>query len=81
MQRQADAGERGRLGSPARRAGTPGGAYFTIHGGPQPLKLIDVSSDVAIGSEMHEGGMAMKKVAAVDIPAGGTVTFQRAGGM
>ena len=59
--------------------GRPAAAYFTIHGGPKPLKLIDVSSDVAIGSEMHEGGMAMKKVDAVEIPAGATVTFQPGG--
>lgn len=59
--------------------GRPAAAYFTIHGGPKPLKLIGVSSDVAIGSEMHEGGMAMKKVDAVEIPAGATVTFQPGG--
>lgn len=60
-------------------AGRPAAAYFTIKGGAKPVNLIDVSSDVAIGSEMHEGGMAMKKVDAVPIPAGGTVTFQPGG--
>lgn len=59
--------------------GRPAAAYFTIQGGTKPVSLIDVSSDVAIGSEMHEGGMAMKKVDAVPIPAGGTVTFQPGG--
>lgn len=59
--------------------GRPAAAYFTIRGGPKPMTLIDVSSDVAIGTEMHEGGMAMKKVDAVTIPAGATVAFQPGG--
>ena len=53
--------------------GRPAAAYFIVHGGPRPVDLISVSSDVAITSEMHEGGMAMKKVDRVPIPAGATV--------
>jgi periplasmic copper chaperone A len=59
--------------------GRPAAAYFIVHGGPKPVDLIGVSSDVAITSEMHQGGMAMKKVDAVPIPAGGTVAFQPGG--
>ena len=59
--------------------GRPAAAYFVIHGGPRPLDLIGVSSDVAITSEMHEGGMAMKKVDSVPIPAGATVAFEPGG--
>lgn len=32
----------------------PAAAYFTLHGGAVPTTLIDVSSDIAIRSEMHE---------------------------
>ncbi|WP_375243053.1 copper chaperone PCu(A)C [Sphingomonas parapaucimobilis] len=59
--------------------GRPAAAYFIVHGGPKPLDLIGVSSDVAITSEMHEGGMAMKKVDSVPIPAGATVAFEPGG--
>ncbi|MEK9211903.1 copper chaperone PCu(A)C [Sphingomonas sp. 2378] len=59
--------------------GRPAAAYFVVHGGPKPLDLISVGSDVAITSEMHEGGMAMKKVDTVPIPAGGTVAFRPGG--
>lgn len=59
--------------------GRPAAAYFVIHGGPTPLNLISVGSDVAITSEMHEGGMAMRKVDSVPIPAGATVSFQPGG--
>lgn len=59
--------------------GRPAAAYFIVHGGPKPVNLISVSSDVAITSEMHEGGMAMKKVDSVPIPAGATVTFAPGG--
>ncbi|MDR6113522.1 MULTISPECIES: copper chaperone PCu(A)C [unclassified Sphingomonas] len=59
--------------------GRPAAAYFIVHGGPKAVDLISVSSDVAITSEMHEGGMAMKKVDRVPIPAGGTVAFAPGG--
>ena len=59
--------------------GRPAAAYFIVHGGPRPLDLISVSSDVAITSEMHEGGMAMKKVDRVPIPAGAIVPFAPGG--
>ncbi|MET4896315.1 copper chaperone PCu(A)C [Sphingomonadaceae bacterium jetA1] len=59
--------------------GRPAAAYFIVHGGPKPVKLISVGSDVAITTEMHEGGMAMRRVDSVPIPAGGTVAFQPGG--
>ena len=63
---------------------TPSAAYFTVHGGPQDVSLIGVSTEVAIRSEMHEtmteGNMAsMKPVMNVQIPAGSTVEFKPGG--
>jgi copper(I)-binding protein len=70
----------------------PSAAYFTVHGGDQDVSLIDVSTEVAIRSEMHEtmghggaptgsgGPMAsMKPVTSVPIPAGSTVKFEPGG--
>ena len=34
--------------------GRPAAAYFTIHGGPADATLINVSTDVAVRTEMHE---------------------------
>jgi hypothetical protein len=63
----------------------PSAAYFTIHGGPQDVSLIGVSTEVAIRSEMHEtmagmSGMAsMKPVTNVQVPAGSEVKFEPGG--
>ena len=62
----------------------PSAAYFTVHGGPQDVSLIGVTSPVAIRTEMHEtmgsGGMAaMKPVMNVQVPAGSTVKFEPGG--
>lgn len=62
----------------------PSAAYFTVHGGDQDVSLIEVSTEVAIRSEMHEsmnaGGMAsMKPVTSVPIPAGSIVKFEPGG--
>ncbi len=65
--------------------GRPGVAYFTIHGGPQPATLINVSSGWAVRADMHEtmagpgGMMAMKPLDRVAIPANGTVAFAPSG--
>ncbi|WP_267434468.1 copper chaperone PCu(A)C [Sphingomonas sp. GM_Shp_1] len=59
--------------------GRPAAAYFIVHGGPKPVDLISVGSDVAITTEMHEGGMAMRKLERVSVPAGGTVRFEPGG--
>jgi hypothetical protein len=69
--------------SPVRE--NPSAAYFTIHGGPQDVSLIGVSTEVAIRSEMHEtmagmSGMAsMKPVTNVQVPAGSEVKFAPGG--
>jgi len=62
----------------------PSAAYFTVHGGDTDVKLIDVSTEVAIRTEMHEsmsqGGMAsMKPVMSVPIPARSIVKFEPGG--
>lgn len=62
----------------------PSAAYFTVHGGEKDVNLIDVSTEVAIRSEMHEsmnaGDMAsMKPVMSVPIPAKSLVKFEPGG--
>ncbi|GAO38225.1 hypothetical protein SCH01S_10_00350 [Sphingomonas changbaiensis NBRC 104936] len=62
----------------------PSAAYFTVHGGDKDVKLIDVLTDVAIRTEMHEsmksGDMAsMKRVMSVTIPAHSIVKFEPGG--
>jgi copper(I)-binding protein len=62
----------------------PSAAYFTVHGGDQEVSLIDVSTEVAIRTEMHEsmkaGDMAsMKRVTSVPIPARSIVKFEPGG--
>jgi periplasmic copper chaperone A len=64
--------------------GRPAAGYFTIHGGPAPATLIKVSADYAIRSEMHEsmahgGGMTMRPIATVPVPAGEEVRFEPGG--
>lgn len=65
-------------------ASRPGVAYFTVHGGPQPATLINVSSGWTVRADMHEsmgsgGMMTMKPLAQVAIPANGTVVFAPGG--
>lgn len=62
----------------------PSVAYFTVHGGPTDNALIQVSSPVAIKSEMHEsmsqdGVMSMKPLQSVAIPAKSEVKFAPGG--
>lgn len=59
-------------------------AYFTIHGGPQDLSLVRVSTEVAIRSEMHEtmaegAATSMAPVMNVQVPAGSIVRFEPGG--
>jgi len=58
----------------------PSAVYFTIHGGPQPVKLVSVLTEAALRVEMHEtvttnGVASMRPIKDVDVPAGETVTF------
>jgi len=62
--------------------GRPAAAYFTLHGGPQPVRLTAVESPEAGAAELHHsmaigpGGMVgMQPAAEVDVPAGGEVRF------
>ena len=70
----------------------PSAAYFTVHGGDTDVRLIDVSTEVAIRTEMHEsmsqggpstgpgGAMtSMKPVMSVPIPARSIVKFEPGG--
>lgn len=66
--------------------GRPGAAYLTIHGGPEPARLVAVESAAAGSTELHEsmkmgpGGMTgMQRLDGVDVPAGGTVSFAPGG--
>lgn len=64
--------------------GRPSAAYFTIHGGPQPVQLISVNVNSALRTEMHsttteKGVMSMKTMTVVDVPAGGMVQFKQGG--
>ena len=64
--------------------GNPAAAYFTLHGGAEDATLIDVTSPVTIKTEMHETVrdgrmMAMKEIAQVPLPAGGTIKFAPGG--
>jgi len=67
-------------------AGHPGAGYLTIHGGPEPARLLAVESNAAGSTELHEsmkmgaGGMTgMQGLDGLDVPANGTVTFAPGG--
>lgn len=62
----------------------PSAAYFTIHGGGEPVVLRGVTTDEAVRLEIHESmtkdNMAsMKPVDSVDVPAGEQVKFAPGG--
>lgn len=62
----------------------PSAAYFSIHGGGDPVVLRDITTEEAVRLEMHEskteGGMAsMAKIDTVDIPAKTVVKFEPGG--
>ena len=65
--------------------GRPAAAYFTLHGGREPARLVAVSAEGIARAEMHEsrmtgnGMMAMDAIAGVDLPADGTVSFAPGG--
>lgn len=65
-------------------AGRPGAGYFTLYGGAVPTKLVAVSADLALRTEMHEtmtegGAMTMKPIAELPLPVGGTIRFAPGG--
>lgn len=64
--------------------GRPSAAYFTVHGGKEAAQLTGVSVGGAQKAEMHrtmnhKGLMSMEPMAAVSVPAGGTVEFKQGG--
>ena len=67
--------------------GRPAAAYLTIHGGPDPVRLIAVESAAVGSSELHQsmksgpgGSMeGMQRLDGIDVPAGGTVAFAPGG--
>ena len=75
--------DKGYVRLPASRA-NPAAAYFTLHGGDQPARLISVSSPVAVRTEIHRsmssGGVeTMSPVPELRVPARGTVAFAPGG--
>lgn len=64
----------------------PSALYFTVHGGPSDVQLINVNSPSVLRSEMHESGidpktgaMSMKQLDRVPVPAKGKVEFRQGG--
>jgi copper(I)-binding protein len=65
-------------------AGRPASGYFTLHGGAQPTRLVSVSADLAIRTEMHRsmatgGTMTMQPVRNLPLPAHGEIRFAPGG--
>lgn len=64
----------------------PSAVHFTVHGGPEDVRLLSIFSGSAIRSELHESSVdpktklnRMQKLKEVKIPAGETVEFRRGG--
>ncbi|WP_454884555.1 copper chaperone PCu(A)C [Sphingomonas oryzagri] len=67
-------------------AGHPGAAYLTVHGGPEPARLLAVESKAAGSTELHEsmkmggsGMTGMQRLDGLDVPVNGTVRFAPGG--
>jgi copper(I)-binding protein len=69
-------------------AGRPASGYFTLHGGATPTRLVAVSADRAVRTEMHRsmmtggpggGTMTMQPVRDLPLPAHGTLRFAPGG--
>lgn len=64
--------------------GRPAAAYFTLHGGAADATLINVSTEVAIRTELHEtrkvnGMTTMAPLASVAVPAASKLAFAPGG--
>lgn len=56
--------------------GRPAAAYFTMHGDRTAERLVKIESTLAAKTEMHASmGGGMAPLQAVEVPAGGTVSF------
>ena len=65
-------------------ADRPAVGYFRVQGGPQPVELVAVTTDLAQRVEMHEsvrenGMMTMKPLARAEVPAKGELVFKQGG--
>ncbi len=67
--------------------GRPAAAYLTIHGGPEPARLVAVESTAVGSSELHQSMktgpsgsvVGMQRLDGLDVPAGGEVSFAPGG--
>jgi periplasmic copper chaperone A len=71
--------------------GRPGAAYFRLHGGAEPARLIAIESPQVQSIELHQsmkggtppgamgGMMEMAKIDGIDLPADGAVEFAPGG--
>ena len=62
----------------------PAVGYFRVEGGPQPVELVAVTSDLAQRVEMHErvrenGVVTMKPLERAAVPAKGELVFKQGG--
>jgi hypothetical protein len=62
----------------------PAVGYFRVEGGPQPVELVAVTTDLAQRVEMHEsvrenGMMTMKPLERAAVPAKGELVFKQGG--
>lgn len=62
----------------------PAVGYFRVQGGPRPVQLVAVTSDLAQRVEMHEtvrenGVTTMKPLVSADVPAKGELVFKQGG--
>ena len=62
----------------------PAVGYFRVEGGPVPVELVAVTTDLAQRVEMHEtvqenGMVTMKPLLRADVPAKGELVFKRGG--
>jgi copper(I)-binding protein len=62
----------------------PAAAYFTLHGGETDTRLLSVTTNVAIRSEIHEtmnegGMMKMTPLDGLDVPANSEIKFAPGG--
>lgn len=62
----------------------PAVGYFRVQGGPQPVQLVAVTSELAQRVEMHENirennMVMMQEIASAEVPAKGQLEFKQGG--
>ena len=68
----------------AAAPGRPGAAYFTVHGGSEPARLIAIESPRVATIELHDMAMqgnmmTMARIDGADVAAGGKLAFAPGG--